>query len=322
MPKSYHHLAYEQRCQIYILKQRGDSNAQIAKELRIHRSTVYRELEKNTGKRGYRSKQADNKSKERRKQASSRKHKMTKELIELIEEKLSLQWSPEQISGWIKKSTNLSSISHEAIYNHIWQDWSKGGSLFKNLRHRRKLSNRKNVWKSGKGCLHNRVDIDQRPPIVEEKSRLGDWEIDTINGSKGGEVIVTMVERKSKLTKIIKTPNKTADEVRNALIKKLHPIKNNVLTITSDNGREFAHHEQISKLLEADFFFAKPYHSWERGLNEHTNGLLRQYFPKGKSFINQDQKKLDDVEMLLNNRPRKILEYSTPNEVFSALMVD
>ena len=322
MPKGYHHLTYEKRCQLYTLKARGDSQFQIAKELKVHKSTICRELKRNYGKRGYRYKQAHEFAKERRKKANLHRHKMTAEAIAVIESELRLQWSPEQISGRLKKQQSIYAVSHETIYQHIWNDKRKGGSLYKELRHAGKKYNKRNSGKAGRGCIPNRVDIDQRPSIVEEKCRLGDWELDTIIGKGHKGVIVSMVERSSKLTKIVKVSRKTSLEVTEALLQKLGPLKEFVLTLTADNGKEFADHESVSLGLGADFFFAKPYHSWERGLNEHTNGLIRQYFPKSMAFDEITNDQIEEVEMLLNKRPRKVLQFQTPVEVFEALRRD
>lgn len=253
MPKGYHHLAYEERCLIFILTQRGESKHQIAKELKVCRSTIYRELARNEGKKGYRYKQAHKKSCKRHQKVNRRKLKMTGELLKIVESKLTLQCSPEQIAGWIDKNHSHYSISHEAIYKYIWKDKGIGGGLFKHLRHCGKKYNKRVSGKAGRGCIPNRVDIDHRPPIVEEKSRLGDWEVDTVIGGGHNGAIVSMVERASKVTKIVKVNHKTAEEVSNALIMKLSPIKDYVLTLTADNGKEFAHHQQISLFLEADF---------------------------------------------------------------------
>ena len=319
MAKGYHHLTYEQRCQLYTLKKRGDSPPTIAKELGVHRSTIYRELERNSGGRGYRFKQAQEKSTARRSKASSHPYKMTPETIATIEVKLNLQWSPEQISGWLEKQESLNTVSYETIYQYIWEDKRNGGVLYRHLRHRGKKYNKRGSGRAGRGCIPNRVDIDQRPKIVEKKVRLGDWELDTIIGKGHKGAIVSIVDRASKLTKLIKVSGKTANEVEQATLSKLIPIQEFVLTLTADNGKEFANHERISRALNGDFFFAKPYHSWERGLNEHTNGLVRQYFPKSMAFDEVTQDQLDEVEILLNNRPRKVLQYSTPMEVFRLL---
>jgi len=322
MAEGYHHLTYEQRCQLYTLKKRGDSPSIIAKELSVHRSTVYRELERNSGRRGYRFKQAQEKSSTRRSEASSHPYKMTQQTIAIIEEKLNLQWSPEQISGWLKKQEYSNTVSYETIYQYIWDDKKKGGVLYKHLRHNGKKYNKRGSGKAGRGCIPNRVDIEERPEIVEKKCRLGDWELDTIIGKGHKGAIVSIVDRASKLTKLIKASGKTAKEVEQAILSKLIPIQDFVLTLTADNGKEFARHQQISEALNSDFFFAKPYHSWERGLNEHTNGLVRQYFPKSMSFDEVTQVQLDEVEILLNNRPRKVLQYLTPIEVFNQLCLE
>lgn len=319
MPKGYHHLTRDRRCQIYTLMKRGDRALVVAKELNIHRSTVYRELHRNSGLRGYRHKQAHEKSKARRGQASKKTPKMTKATIGVIEEKLRLQWSPEQIAGWLKRHEYTAAVSHETIYKYIWMDKKKGGVLYKELRHSGKKYNKRSKGMAGRGCIPNRIDIDERPKEVEDKIRLGDWELDTIIGTAQTGAIVSMVERRSKLTKLAKVSRKTADAVEQSLLDSLAPIKNFVLTLTSDNGKEFANHVGVQEALEAGFYFAKPYHSWERGLNEHTNGLVRQYYPKSKRFDEISDEELMKVEILLNNRPRKVLEFSTPIEVFNQL---
>jgi transposase, IS30 family len=319
MPKGYHHLTNEKRCQLYILMKRGDSKSTIADELNIHRSTVYREVARNSGLRGYRYRQAHCKAMDRRESASCKKLKMSTMTISIIEEKLNLQWSPEQISGWLKKIGYRQAISHEWIYQHVWANKKQGGTLYKELRYNGKKYNKRRSGKAGRGCIPNRRDIKERPPIVEDKVRVGDWELDTIIGKGHKGAIVSMVDRASKFTQLFLIPRKSDVLVRQALTSKLKPIKECVLTLTSDNGKEFAGHQSVSRSLEADFFFATPYRSWERGLNEHTNGLVRQYFPKKKSFLEIRQEEVERVEFLLNNRPRKVLNYMTPIEAFEHL---
>jgi IS30 family transposase len=316
MPKDYHHLTYVQRSQIAILKDRGESSNKIAKALKVHHTTISREIKRNSGLCGYNYEQAEAKSKANRPIAPNKK--MSPELIYLIKEKLKLQWSPVQIAGRLKHK-GKAVISHETIYKLIWKDKQKGGLLYKELRHQGKKYNKRSKGTAGRGCIISRVDIDQRPPIVEEKARLGDWELDTIIGAAGEDVIVSMVERASKLTRLMKANRKTAEQVSEALIKTLEPMKAFVLTLTADNGVEFAYHQKVSRRLEAGFYFAKPYHSWERGLNEHTNGLVRQYFPKKTNFSGVSIEEIKRVELLLNNRPRKVLGYETPIERFEKL---
>ena len=319
MPTGYHHLTRDLRCQIDTLRKRGDSIFLIAQELNLHRSTIYRELNRNTEAKEYNFQQAHEKAIRRRYKASSQKTHMTESTIDLFIAKLEFQWSPVQISGWLKRR-GLASISHESIYKYIWADKQKGGKLYMQLRHSGKKYNKRSKGVVGRGCIPNRIDIDQRPSIVEEKSRLGDWELDTIIGAGQSGAIVSMVDRASKVSFLVKTSGKTAKEVKDALLSRLSAIKEFTHTLTSDNGKEFACHEEVAKALDADFYFAKPYHSWERGLNEHTNGLVRQYFPKKKRFDEISEEDLLTVEYLLNTRPRKVLSYLTPIEVFAQLM--
>jgi len=324
MPKGYQHLTRDQRCQIDILMKRGDSQALIAATLKIHPSTISRELKRNSVKRTktetyeYQYAKAHKKSQRKRRKASCRPNKMTAETIKIIESKLFLQWSPEQISGWLKLN-NIIKISHETIYKMIWKDKRKGGNLYTNLRHHRKKYQKRGSSKTKNCCIPKRVDIDLRPKIVDLKERVGDWEIDTVVGKGHNGAIVTMVDRASKLTKLCLVPRKTSQNVAEALICKLSSINDHVITITADNGGEFAKHEEVSKKLKADFYFSKPYHAWERGLNEHTNGLIRQYIPKNSNLIDYTEAQISQIEDLLNNRPRKVLNYLTPIEAFKKL---
>ena len=317
MPKGYHHLTRDQRCQLYILKARGESTSLIANELKVHRSTIYREIRRNCGELGYRYEQAHRKAKARRYHASRRRIKMKGRTACVIKEKLKMQWSPEQISGWLKKKGNSKLVSHETIYKYIWDEKRIGGSLYKELRHSSKKYNKRRKGIAGRGCIPGRIDIDERPEIVEKKDRLGDWELDTIIGYKESGAIVSMVDRASKLTKLAKVSQKTSKEVKDAVVKKLEPIQDFVLTLTADNGKEFSRHQEVSHCLKTSFYFAKPYHSWERGLNEHTNGLVRQYLPKKQSFNDITNEDIERIEFLLNNRPRKVLNFWTPLEVFT-----
>ena len=319
MARSYHHLTEEQRCQLYILKKREDSISKIAQELGVHRSTIYREIARNSGLRGYRFKQAHETAIKRQSSISRSPKKMHPLLLSMIDEKLRLGWSPEQIAGRLRQKQGQAVISHESIYRYIWRDKKSGGDLFKYLRHRGKKYNKRGSSKAGRGCIPHRVDIDQRPSIVEQKLRVGDWELDTIIGKGHKGAIVSIVDRASKLVKLKKVPNKTAAMVGKAIVDKLSDCKELVLTLTADNGKEFSEHQKVSDTLSSSFFFATPYHSWERGLNEHTNGLVRQYFPKSMGFDNITQKQVDEVEKLINNRPRKVLQYLTPVEAFEKL---
>lgn len=316
MPKAYNHLTGEQRCQIEALKKNRMSDAAIARQLGVDRATIGREIKRNRVRGGYCGRSARTKASARRTKASARPHAMTPLLRAWVEEKLTgEQWSPDQISGWLAK-TGRGDISPESIYRHVWRDKKRGGSLHTHLRHGGKKYNKRKGKHTWRGIIHGRVDIDQRPAIVGEKSRIGDWEGDTIQGAGHQSALLSHVERTSKFTRLHKLHAATAPSTTAAAVQDLRVDKDKVLTITYDNGKEFAGHARITELLNAPVFFAKPYHAWERGLNEHTNGLVRQYFPKGTDFATVSDEDVAIVEKKLNNRPRKVLGYATPCEVF------
>ena len=319
MPKGYHHLTYEQRCHIYALLKRNIGQNQIAKDLKVSQGTISREIKRNSGYRGYRYKQAHEKSAIRRYKVNAIRRKMTPDITLFVEQKLcSQQWSPEQISGYMKNNMEVS-ISHEHIYQYVLKDKRKGGSLYKHLRRNGKKYNKRCGKLAGRGLIPNRVDIKERPVIVTNKERVGDFEIDTIIGANHQGAIVSIVERKTMLVRLKSISRKTSEQASNAAICLLSPIKKHVHTITSDNGKEFASHEIIAQKLEAKMFFATPYCSWERGLNENMNGLVRQYFPKKCDFSKITEEQVRNVEYLLNTRPRKSLNFKTPYEVFYQL---
>ncbi|MBW2202491.1 MAG: IS30 family transposase [Deltaproteobacteria bacterium] len=193
-------------------------------------------------------------------------------------------------------------MSHETIYKHIWSDKKHGGTLYKHLRQSSRKNRKRYGTKQRRGRIKDQVSIDLRPPIVDAKARIGDWEIDTITGKNSKGYLITVVERKSKLTLIKRVPDRQSEQMAKAIAQLLRPYKDNVLTITADNGKEFTQHKKISKSLKADVYFAHPYHAWERGLNENTNGLLRQYFPKKMDFRKIDDKSIDHAMERLNNR--------------------
>ena len=313
MMRTYQQLTYEQRCQISALKKSGCSQRKIAEIIGTTQPTVSRELARNTGGRGYRHKQAQERTNQRRVEASQ-PTKMTPDMITVVESKLRVEWSPEQVSGWLLYDQGLL-LSHESIYLHIWKNKQAGGDLYTHLRQQGKKYNKRRNGKSTRGQIKNRVSIDDRPQVVDDKSRIGDWEIDTMIGKGHSGALVTIVERVTKLTVSTRVNSKSAADVTQATIALLEPFEDVVHTITADNGKEFAYHEQISEALSTEVYFAHPYSSWERGLNENTNGLLRQYFPK-----NTDFKKVEQIEVRralgrLNSRPRKDLDFKTPAQL-------
>jgi IS30 family transposase len=310
---NYKQLTYEQRCQIEVLKKSGMSQQAIADTVGTSQSTISRELKRNTGQRGYRHKQAQSKA-EARRHNSARAAKMTESMIEAVEQKLAEKWSPEQISGWLYKACD-EQLSHERIYQHIWEDKRMGGELYTHLRRQGKKYQKRSNGKRSRGQIRNRVGIEERPSVVEEKSRIGDWEIDTVIGKGHSGAVVTIVERATQFSLVANVPNKSAEAVTAATIELLKPYKEALYTITADNGKEFAYHEQLSTELGAAVYFARPYHSWERGLNENTNGLLRQYWPKSTDFKKVTKKEVDRVVRQLNQRPRKTLGFETPENL-------
>jgi len=310
----YTQLTSGQRYQIEALLKLKTPNNEIAGIIGVHPSTISRELKRNTGLKGYRPKQAQSKTDDRRQQAT-KAIKLSGTLIHLVDDKLQQDWSPEQISGWLKKE-NKTSISHERIYQHVWADKRQGGDLYSHLRRSNKRRKKKYGSQDKRGQIRNRVSIDERPACVAQKERLGDWEIDLIIGHHHQGALVTLVERRTKFTLIKKVSSKQAEQVSQATVALLSPYIEKTHTITADNGKEFAAHEEIAEALSADIYFAHPYSSWERGLNENTNGLIRQYFTKGSSFENITNEEVEKVMNKLNHRPRKTLNFKTPHELF------
>ena len=315
MADGYHHLTYGSRCQIYALRKSGLSIRGVARALEMSASTVSRELRRNRGRRGYRMKQAQRYAALRRRLASSRPRKLTAECWSWIEGKLGLQWSPEQIAGRLRLEGGPS-VGKTWIYHQVWKDRAKGGTLYRNLRRRGKKANRRGGCGAGRGVIPGRVDIAERPAVVESKRRVGDWELDTIIGARHRDALVSMVDRCSKFTFLRLVERQTSSAVGGAVLACLRPASALAHTLTADNGKEFAGHREVAVGLSAGFYFATPYHSWERGLNEHTNGLVRQYFPKATDFTGVGDAWVRQVQALLNGRPRRVLGYRTPAEVF------
>ena len=308
--KNHMQLIYGQRCQIHALKKTGISQTAMAKIVGVSQPTISRELKRNTGLNGYRHQQAQRLCDQRRR-ATHKAFKMTLEHIQCIEEKLFEQWSPEQISGWLLVEKGYS-LSHETIYRHIWKDKQNKGNLYLRLRRKSKPYQSRAKKKAGRGFIKNRTGIEERPAVVDERSRLGDWEIDLVIGKGHSGALVTIVERLTSYTVSTRINDKSAKTVTAATIALLLPFKEQVKTITADNGKEFAYHEEVTEALEAPVYFADPYSSWQRGLNENTNGLLREYWPKSTNFKNVSLEEVTRVISQLNDRPRKKLKFKTP----------
>jgi IS30 family transposase len=309
---SYTQLTHEERYQIYILKKAEYDQTQIAELLGRNKSTISRELRRNRGLRGYRPNQAHNLALLRR--YDKAQPRIGNQVWQQVEVLICEEWSPEQIVGRIAIEQGVS-ISHEWIYQYIYADKRSGGDLYRYLRCQKVRRKRYGIY-SRRGCIPNQVSIDERPAIVDSKRRFGDWEGDTVIGKGHRGALVTLVERKSLYTVIRAVLYKTAEAVRNAVVDGLTPHIDRVHTITYDNGREFADHEGMANDLEACIYFAHPYSSWERGLNENTNGLIRQYFPKDRDLRTVTKREVEEAMNKLNHRPRKSLGYRTPYEVF------
>jgi IS30 family transposase len=305
----YTQLTQEQRYQIHALLKMGHNQTEIADTLGIHKSTVSRELQRNRGKRGYRPKQAHQFALQRRKKARKR---ITADIWVLVEEKLRQDWSPEQIAGRFKEEGIV--ISHEHIYQYVYVDKRVGGNLWKHHRCQKRRRKRPGSY-DRRGKIPNRKSIDERPEVVAQRTRLGDWEVDLMLGKDHQGALVTLTERKSRFTLLRKVASKQAKLVSQVIVDLLHWVAT-LESITADNGKEFAAHQHISQMLSVDFYFAHPYSSWERGTNENTNGLIRQYVPKSCSL--KDLSFQEEIMIMdrLNLRPRKCLDFRTPYEVF------
>ena len=300
-------LTIHERVKIEALHSNGHKPKEIASYLGRHRSSIYRELGRHVDADGLYS---------CAKATVQAKLNMTRilpntlsiDLVSLVEEKIvNDQWSPEQISGWLK-SNNLGAVSHTWIYSHIEKDKGNGGELSNHLRH--------GTYSKGpveyRGKIKDRVTIEKRPEIVNQRARLGDYEIDLIVGPKNRGAILTAIDRKSRYCLLHKLSGKTAEEVKVSVIEILKPYS--LHTITSDNGTEFTEHKDIASQLNIDYYFANPYASYERGSIENLNGLVRQYIPKGTDFSDIKIADIERIENKLNNRPRKILDFLTPIE--------
>ncbi len=316
--KCYQHLGNPERFYIWQARREGRTQTHIAKTLGRHPSTICRELKRNTYSRChfYTYQWARQIVRHRKHHANQHKYrKLTDKLASVIEELIRHYLSPAQVSGYLKQHHAIS-LSHETIYRYIYCDATRHAQLKPFLRqgyrHRRKR------YGSGAraSAIPNRVSITERPPEVAEKKRLGDWECDTVIGKDRKSVLVTVVDRASLYTACSRVLSRSAHVVSDAIIRLLRPFKACVKTLTFDNGSEFVRHETIACALEATTYFAHPYASWERGINENTNGLLRQFFPKRTDFRTVSWQQVKEAVDNLNNRPRKTRGYCTPNQLF------
>lgn len=310
------HLTVEQRYQIQVLTEQNFSQIHIAKAIGKHKSVISRELKRNSDARSgsYKAELAQRKCHHRHK-SKVKRNDFTSAIKTYVEELIAEDYSPEQIVGTAKNENNVC-VSVERIYQHIWLDKRKGGKLYKHLRTQGKRYRKRGALKDRRGIIQGRISIENRPKIVDEKIRIGDIEMDLVIGKNHKKAILTINDRATGKVKTALLNSKSSEEIKQKAIQVLEDWKPWLKTITSDNGKEFAQHQEIAKFLSADYFFAHPYRSWERGANENLNGLLRQYFPKNYDFNLITEQDLSKAEDKLNSRPRKRFGFLSPNQVY------
>ena len=318
--KEMGHLTLEQRYKIEFCLEEGKSYGSIGIYIGKDKSVISREIKRNADERNgkYKAELADTKAKKRHREKQKKQY-FTKEIKRAVIGQLKQGYSPEQIAGRAALEQKVC-VSHETIYQFIWEDKKANGGLYKYLRNKGKRYRKRGQSKDSRGQLVDRVDISQRPKVVDDKERIGDLEIDLIIGKGHKQAILTINDRATGLLFMSKVASKQATEIEDKTKALLSDWKPLIHTITSDNGKEFANHKEIAKELDINFYFAKPYHSWQRGANENLNGLVRQYFPKDALFSNISDEEILKVQNILNNRPRKRLGYKSPNEVFAEML--
>jgi IS30 family transposase len=310
----YHHFNIDEREVILKMRAQQASLDEIGRRLNRPKGTISRELRRNVSSTGDYKPHLAQRYYEQRREESKEPYRLERNssLRSYVQTKLKKYWSPEQISDSIKGK-----ISPLTIYSWIYRDQASGGSLYRFLRRSHRWRRKRRRRPDSRGQMPDRRMIDRRPKAANQRRRIGDWEGDTVEGSKGTGFIVTHVDRKSRYTVAVKVADKSSEAINRAICARMKFLPaDKIKTITYDNGKEFAGFKELERTLGMRSYFAHPYHSWERGTNENTNGLLRQFFPKGMDFRTITQTDIDKVEELLNNRPRKCLTYRTPNEVF------
>ncbi len=310
-------LTAQQRYQIETYLKVNKSKDYIAHELKVHRSTIFREIQRNKQKRGGYSAKAAQEFTNDRKACFSVNRSFTDECKSIVIKHLKNDWSPKQIVGYCRKQA-IKMVSHERIYQYIRQDKLNGGKLYEHCRHQ--LKHRKRIV--GKHFpIKNRISIEERPMIVNDKIRFGDWEMDTIIGAQQQGAILTLTERITNFIFIRKLENgKNAKSLKDQVTAILEPYKEFVKTITTDNGPEFAYHQEINKKLKTTVYFTHPYCSWEKGAIEHANKLIRQYIKKESNLNDYSQTQLTEIQHKINGRPREKLNYDNPKQIFYKLV--
>ena len=313
---TYRQLAPEERYMLAALRRQDLNQAEIARSLGRHPSTISREVRRNASRSDgrYRAFTAQERTNGRRSR-SRRNQRFTARDFALVEELLCRQWSPEQVSGHLRRA-GLLAISHETIYRHVWRDKKDGGTLHTHLRGARKRRRKRYGSRDSRGRLAGKRLISERPMEVETRRQAGHWEIDTVMGTGSKDCIVSLVERKSGLLLIGKLADRTTASLNRRVIRLIRRDEAAFATVTADNGTEFHDYRRIEARTKALFYFARPYHSWERGSNENANGLIRQYLPKGTGMAGLSQQQCNSIARRLNTRPRKRHGFKTPLECY------
>jgi len=310
----YRHLIQEERYQISALKEAGWSQGAIAAKLSRSPSSISRELNRNRVVGPYQPQVAELLAAARRLHSAANARRVPYAAWEFARQKLAETWSPQQIAGH-QRAERLPRLSHESIYQRIYEDKRAGGLLHLALRIHKQRRKRRGV-RERRGTIPNQVSIDQRPALVDSRQRYGDWEADLVIGARHSQALVTINERKSRYALITRVRSRHAPSVRQAIVKKLKPFARLAHTLTTDNGKEFAQHQRIASALMLNFYFAHPHAAWERGANENLNGLIRQFFPKHRKLEEVTDDEIALAQHRLNHRPRKCLGYKTPHQVF------
>lgn len=312
---TYRQITSGERYMIAALRQQGCSVGEVARQLERHRSSIGRELTRNASRDGgYRPTIAIERTNGRRSR-SRRNRRFSPTALARVEALLANQWSPEQIAGYLRRRGELH-ISHETIYRHVWQDRRHGGTLYLQLRGARKQRRKRYGRYDSRGRLAGKRHISERPAACEHRRRVGDWEIDTVLGSGSRHCLLSLVERKTGFVLLGKLAARTTAATTRQAVRLVQAQRPRFTTITADNGTEFHDYRTIEAATGVPFYFATPHHAWERGTCENTNGLVRQYLPKGHNFATLTQATCDDVAHRLNTRPRKRLGFLTPAECF------
>jgi IS30 family transposase len=312
----YRQITSGERYAISALRRRGLSARQIARELGRSPSSISREIRRNScNDGGYRPFKASHRTRGRRSR-SRRNARITHETWAVVERYLALDWSPEQVAGFLRVEGILS-ISHETIYVHVWHDKAEGGELWKHLRQATKKKRKRYGGRDWRGRLAGKRHISERPPQVETRLETGHWEIDTVMGTEhGANSVITLVERATGYLVMGKLARHCAADATERCVELIERHEGRVATITADNGSEFHSYKQVEAATGVEFYFATAHHAWERGTNENTNGLIRQYLPKRTSQAHVTQDDCDAIAAKLNSRPRKRLGYKTPEECY------